>query len=222
MAKSLTDLFLRLAKPNANGISRWVSVTEFVGRYARLKLGNGASYIRTGSALDKKYNIEKDNTITPGNRIDRIKLNGFKKKDVFNQEIRKDIREDIISRKCVMLGIRGSSVNTTIEVDHKDGRKSDWRVSDTKTQRLDDFQPLCKAANDVKRQICKECKQTNKRWDAKNILGNPYSFYAGSEDYTEDLGCIGCYQYDPVAYRKVTLQKIGKEVTRFILSRLGR
>ena len=30
---------------------------------------------------------------------------------------------------------------------------------------------LGKAANDVKRQICKICKQTGLRWDAKNIKG---------------------------------------------------
>ena len=70
-----------------------------------------------------------------------------------------------------MLGVNGTSENTKIEVDHKDGRKKDMRVSDQSTQRLEDFQPLCKAANDIKRQICKNCKQTDKCWDAKNIEG---------------------------------------------------
>lgn len=65
-----------------------------------------------------------------------------------------------------MLGVKGFSENTRIEVDHKDGRKDDWRVSNPDTQSFTDFQPLCKAANDVKRQICKECKLTNQRWDA--------------------------------------------------------
>ena len=83
-----------------------------------------------------------------------------------------------------MLGICGKSENTKIEIDHKDGRKNNQRISDTKTQKLEDFQPLSKAANDAKRQICKLCKETNKRWKARNIQGNPYDFYRGDEDYT--------------------------------------
>jgi len=38
---------------------------------------------------------------------------------------------------------------------------------DVKTQTLEDFQPLSKAANDAKRQFCKECRRTRKRFDAK-------------------------------------------------------
>ena len=38
-----TELFLELANPDENGCSRWVNVTEFVGKYADLKFGNGMS-----------------------------------------------------------------------------------------------------------------------------------------------------------------------------------
>lgn len=69
------------------------------------------------------------------------------------------------------------------------------------------------AANDVKRQICKECKRTGLRWDAQNIKGNPYSFYEGDENYTDELGCVGCYQYDPVAYRKSCVNRVSKEAS---------
>jgi hypothetical protein len=37
------ELFLELATPNKNGISRWVSVSEFVNKYKELQLGNGGS-----------------------------------------------------------------------------------------------------------------------------------------------------------------------------------
>lgn len=115
-----------------------------------------------------------------------------------------------------MLGINGNSENTKIEIDHKDGRKDDERISDITTQTLEDFQPLTKAANDSKRQICKHCKETNKRWNAKNLKGNPYEFYQGDENYTKELGCIGCYQYDPVAYRKTSVIRISQKVTENI------
>ena len=88
------------------------------------------------------------------------------------------------------------------------------------SQNINDFQPLCKAANDIKRQICKICKETDKRWNAKNISGNPYAFYEGDENYTQELGCVGCYQYDPVAYRKESVKKIAKEAADYIASKL--
>lgn len=219
-----TELFIELAKPNEFGISRWVKTTEFSGKYASLKLGNGGSWCRASSVLAKKFNVEFDKSITSGNSIDAVRLNGFKIDRTFNQAIRKDIKDFYREQRCVMLGIKGFSENTKIEIDHKDGRKEDWRVSNPETQSLDDFQPLCKAANDVKRQICKECKQSNERWDATNIKGNPYPFYEGDKNYTDELGCIGCYQYDPVAYRKSCIKRVSKEASEhtadFIMNKL--
>lgn len=220
MKKTKTELFLQLAKPDKNGISRWVSVNEFRGVYKALQLGNGGSWCRASSSLAKKFIVEFDKTLTSGNAIDAIRLNGFNNTQNFNQNIRQDIKEFYKNKNCVMLGINGKTENTKIEIDHKDGRKNDMRISDATTQILDDFQPLCKAANDVKRQICKICKETNKRWKAKNLLGNPYDFYEGDEEYTDELGCVGCYQYDPVKYRKECAIKIAKEVANFISDKL--
>ncbi len=215
-----TELFIKLACPDNNGCSRWVSTSEFVGEYKSLKLGNGGSWCRASSTLAKKYVVEFDKSVTSGNSIDRIRLNGFNKEEQFRQTIRQDIKDYYQDKNCVMLGIRGTSENTKIEIDHKDGRKNDTRVSNLATQKIEDFQPLCKAANDAKRQICKKCKETNKRWSAKNILGNPYEFYKGEEDYTEELGCVGCYQYDPVEYRKTSVKRIANEASEYIMNKL--
>lgn len=211
--QSKKDLFLELANPNEKGESDWVSVKQFVEKYACLALGNGLDFARKGSSLSKKYIVEVDRKQTEGNRIDRIRLAGFNTQKTFSQSIRKDICDEIRKRRCVMLGVNGKSENTIIEVDHKDGRKDDCRVSDMATQRLDDFQPLCKAANDIKRQICKKCKESDKRWKARNIEGNPYDFYEGGEDYKGT--CIGCYQYDPVAYRIQSAKNIVEESSRY-------
>lgn len=217
---SKTKLFLQLAKPNSNGISRWVSVCEFVGIYEDLKLGNGGSWCRKNSTLSKKFIVEFNKNITAGNSIDAIRLNGFNTCENFNQNIRNDIKEYYKNQNCVMLGVNGNSENTQIEIDHKDGRKNNLRIANLALQTKEDFQPLCKAANDIKRQICKVCKETNKRWDAKNIKGNPYSFYQGDENYNNNLGCVGCYQYDPVEYRKTCVRKISLEVSENILKKL--
>lgn len=221
---NLIDLFLELANPNEDtGESRWVFVSEFVGKYKDLALGNGWSWGRKSSRLQQLYNIEVKRG-GRGRAITAIKLVGYNKDVYFNQNIRQDIKDTIRKQKCVMLGIKGNSENTIIEVDHKDGRKNDMRVSNMATQKIEDFQPLCKAANDIKRQICKSCKMTDKRWDAKNIAGNPYSFYEGGEQYTEELGCKGCYQYDPVEYRIRSVRKLSEEAIRqsvdFVMKKL--
>ena len=216
----LIDLFLELAQPNEKGESRWVKTSEFIGKYKPLELGNGWSWGRASSPLQRTYNVDVDRSITPGNRIDAIRLTGFNDAPHFNQTIRKDICDEIRKRKCVMLGVNGTSENTKIEVDHKDGRKNDMRISNQSTQKLEDFQPLCKAANDIKRQICKNCKATDKRWDARNIEGNPYSFYEGDENYNEEQGCVGCYQYDPVEYRIRSVQKVSMESVDTVMKKL--
>ena len=219
-----TELFLKLAEPNETGESRWVCATEFVGEYVDLQLGNGGSWCRASSSLAKKYIVEFDKSRTRGNSIDAVRLAGFRRDDTFNQNIRQDIKDYYKTQRCVMLGVCGFSENTKIEIDHKDGRKEDWRVSNPATQSLDDFQPLCKAANDVKRQICKVCRQTGVRWNAPNIKGNPYPFYEGDDNYDEALGCVGCYQYDPVAYRKSCVARVSKEASEhtaeFIMNKL--
>lgn len=207
-------LFVELAKPDENGVSRWVDkAKEFIGKkYSVLMFNNGLDFGRKGSWLDKNYKIDIERG--KGGKIIKIRLNGFNTEKTFNQNIRKNIKDFYKNKNCVMLGVNGDSANVKIEIDHKDGRKSDLRVSDIKTQKLEDFQPLCKAANDVKREICKKCVATGKRWNAKNLKGNPYSFYDGDENYTAELGCVGCYQYDPVEYRKTSVKRICDEATK--------
>ena len=190
-----TELFIQLAEPNENGVSRWVEVSEFVGDYACLTFGNGASWARKESTLAKKYIIEFDKNVSSGNGIDRIRLNGFNNGD-YSQYIRADIRRAIKSSRCVVLG------TSNPEVDHKNGMKNEGRVMRNEDQHLEDFQPLSKAANDAKRQFCKECRQSGVRYDAK-LLGYPISYYFGvAEHHNEEDACIGCYWYDPLEFKK--------------------
>ena len=195
-----TELFIKLANPDKNGISRWVSVAEFVEEYACLTFGNGASWARKESTLAKRYIIEFDKSVTPGNSIDRIRLNGFNDGN-FSQHIRADIKRIIKTRRCVVLG------TSNPEVDHKNGMKNEDRVMQNEDQRLEDFQPLSKAANDAKRQFCKECMRTKRRFDAKR-LGYPMSYYQGGENHNfEKDACIGCYWYDPLEFKKHLMEK---------------
>lgn len=193
---SKPELFLKLAQPNEYGVSRWVSVNEFIGEYSKLVLGNGLDWARKESAFAKKYIVEVDRSITPGAKVDRIRVNGFNTNPVGIQTIRQDIRKIVKAQRCVVLG------TSNPEVDHKNGWKNDAAVESIYNQQLSDFQPLSKAANDAKRQFCKECRRSNRRYDAKN-LGYPVSYYAGNEihDGSAD-GCIGCFWYDPIEFRR--------------------
>lgn len=195
-----TELFLSLAKPNKEGISRWVSVSEFVDDYADLKFGNGASWARKESTLAKKYKVEFDKSITKGNTIDRIRLAGLNDED-YSQHISAKIKREIKKQRCIVLG------TSNPEVDHKNGMKNEDRVMKNKKQLLSDFQPLSKAANDAKRQFCKECRQTGKRYDAKQ-LGYPISYYKGNEiNSNEKDACVGCYWYDPLEFKRHLIAK---------------
>ena len=75
---SKTALFLKLAKPDKNGVTRWVSANEWTDDYSALSLGNGLSWGRKGSTLESLFVIEKDRTKTKGNSIDAIRLNGIR------------------------------------------------------------------------------------------------------------------------------------------------
>lgn len=195
-----TELFLEIAQPNNEGISRWVKVAEFIGKYKPLQLGNGGSWCRKESQLAKKYIIDFDKDISPGNRIDRIKLNGFSTYKS-SQHISASIKKEIKKKRCVILG------TSKPEVDHKNGRKNDDRIMQNVEQKLSDFQPLSKAANDAKRQFCKECAKTGIRYDAKK-LGYPMSYYKGNEEHSEkENGCEGCFWYDPIEFRKHLKEK---------------
>ena len=196
------DLFLELAKPDSKGISRWVNTSEFIGKYSSLELLNGLSWGRRSSSLAKKYNIETDKSVTSGNKIDRIRLNGFNTSNDKNisQVIKLEIKQIISKQRCIILGTN-RSCDHKVEVDHKDGRKDNERIMNTSTQLLEDFQPLSKPANDAKRQFCKKCKETNLRYDAK-LLGYSVSFTFGDINYTDELRCVGCFWYDPIAFRQ--------------------
>ncbi len=185
---TLKQLFLELAKPDEDGFSRAVPTTEFVGRYERLRLGNGGSWCRDDGSLAAEYNVRRNKA---GNRIVSVELQGKKKAPIL-KPIPPQIRREVASRRCAVL-----DVGAQIEVDHKDGRRDDPRLSNPNLVKLDDFQPLSKAANLAKRQHCRECRETGDRFDARR-LGYSVSQFKGNGRYNGT--CIGCYWHDPLRF----------------------
>jgi hypothetical protein len=207
-------LFLELAQPDAEGISRFVHKSEFIGKYAVLNHTNGCSWGRESSSLCKQYKLmclyangkpdyrfkctdiekasyEKDLPVLhlKGHTITAYKLCGLQNiKDT--QSIRADIKNALRIKRCPVLG------TSNPEIDHKNGRKNNPRVMCLATQKETDFQALSKAANDAKRQHCINCRITGQRFDAQT-LGFAKSVSEGDLNYIEGPdGCVGCYWYD--------------------------
>lgn len=173
------------------GFSPSVTMNELQKYHHSFYTTNGGDWCRSNQGyLGTKYNIKRE---IRNNRIFSVKADGFNKNTKINQSIRSDIYKYTKTKRCVILDI-----SSNIEVDHKDGMKDDWRLNDKSMQKIEDFKPLSKTANDAKRQHCKKCLETGKRYNAKK-LGYSESYTYGSEN---SKTCVGCYWYDPVAFNK--------------------
>lgn len=161
---------------------------------------NGNQWARTDqNYLGKKYKIERERK---NNKCFSYKLLGLNDNLSKYRNIRADIVKEIRKQRCAILDI-----GTNIEVDHKNGRYDDEQVADLSTQRLEDFQPLCKTANDAKRHHCDVCIENSKRYNAQR-LGYKEGWISGNEN-TEN--CIGCYWYDPKSFNKEISKDFNKQ-----------
>jgi 5-methylcytosine-specific restriction endonuclease McrA len=203
---------------------------------SELKFGNGASWARMDSTFarqyryvtrktsgellyswdatdDEKFYVENDfNHILKrkGKAVSHIKVYG-KKIETQNssRSIRKDIRDYFKGQGCVSCGS-----NHNIEIDHKNGLYNDPRVSSIGSQRIEDFQVLCRHCNLQKRQTIRETKLTGHRYGATRIpmlspLGVDFTIGDYSYDKKDIDAMVGTYWYDPVDFiRKVKMNLI--------------
>ena len=185
-----------LIKPDRDGFSDWFNVPDlkdllpdYVGQ-----IGGNGSDLFTRSHLARAFNFEPRQAYeTKGGAKVRRRAYGLVKARAEAFPIRKDIRDEIRKQPCAVLYTKSQ-----IEVDHKDGRKDSWLVNDPLLQRPDDFQALHKTANNVKRQVCRSCSQSNQRFDAR-LLGFSIGWTEGAAQY--EGTCRGCFWYDPRAFR---------------------
>lgn len=187
-------MFLELANPDKTGNSRKVLVEEFVGKYEKLKFGNGGDWCRSDGSLAKKFIVER---FRDGNSIVAVQLFGHNTKKKINKQIDSKISKIIKSQKCVVLYVGN------VEVDHKDGHRDDYENLKIKNQKIDDFQPLSPSVNKAKRQHCKNCRETKQRFDAR-LLGYSKSAWAGNGKYRGT--CVGCYWHD--------IKKFNQEISK--------
>lgn len=174
-----------------NGVSPTILIEDLCQINKWFRSTNGNQWARSdNSLLGKTYLIERTKK---SNSVYSIKLVGFNNSLKRNRSIRKDIFETISNQRCAVL-----DVGTQIEVDHKNGRYNEESVSNLETQKVSDFQPLHKSANDAKRHHCQECIKNRKRYNAQR-LGYKEGWVQGNAD---DEICIGCYWYDPKEFNR--------------------
>lgn len=182
---SKPELFLKLARPDEKGWSRVVPVTDFKGEFAVLLHSNGSGWGRSDSKLACTYNLARISG-EKGNRIVAYQLQGFRSSPV-GRPIPERVKKVIRKMRCVILG------TSNPEADHKDGSRSDPKTFDVEQVSNEDFQPLSKAANDAKRQRCKECQLSGIRFDATRF-GYSVSQIEGGRAF--EGTCRGCYWHD--------------------------
>ena len=184
--------FFELAKVDEFGFSTVVPIEELEA--VGLGLGNGGGWCRSDGPLGNKFNINRGKM---QGKISSVQLIGFKQ-NTFTNKIDKDIYDEYKDSRCRILSVGGKQ----IEIDHKDGRKEDYKLHDAQT--LDDFQPLHKCCNVAKRRHCSACKETGIRFDAR-LLGYSYAQTRGPEKYHGS--CLGCYWHDPYDFNRIISEK---------------
>ena len=122
--------------------------------------------------------------------VQKVRCLGFTDTPQLTHQIRADIRKVISKLPCT---ITGSTAN--VEVDHRAGNKQHplhIHVDDVNKQAVEDFMPLCRSVNQIKREACKQCVATGSRPERPPFLGG------GPMKPGE--GCNGCFWMQPELY----------------------
>lgn len=188
----------RIFKVNKKGISEYINIDKvFLKKRgckpAEIQLfqaNNGVPYLRRESPICKKYKVERKYHSSTGALIG-FKLIGFNTKLHFSRHIPQQVRKAVLEKyghKCILCGSKDR-----LEVDHKNGRY------DAKTDKVSDFQILCKSCNDKKRERCNKCRDSGCRYNVQQEISSilyKTAFTQGTSKYNEKLGCKGCFLYD--------------------------
>ncbi len=133
-----------------------------------------------------------------------IKFYGLAEKKIINHGIRSDISKSIKKMPCCNCG-----TSRGIECDHKNDlwEYNDERIGHREKQTIDDFQPLCKHCNDVKRGVKAKTMKEQKRQPAP---GFSVKFVEGTEhfDIKDPKWYKGTYWGDVMYFkRKLYIKK---------------
>ena len=100
-----------------------------------------------------------------------------------------------------------------LEIDHRTPQVR-WTSNEGDNTSLTDeqikekFMLLTSPNNLLKSRVCEECAKTNKRGRGYKEIA---FWYLGDENYTDDIGCVGCFWHNPSKWRKELNKKIKEE-----------
>jgi hypothetical protein len=209
----IVQVIERIAKINKKGVSDLIHIDPKCLRDRGCKAtetsmfqsNNGVAFLRRDSPLCKKYEVKRLYKTGSGGALVGFQLVGFNQNVHFSRAIPQHVRTATLSKygcKCILCGSTDK-----LEVDHKNGRYN------CVTDKVDDFQILCKSCNDKKREKCKKCTATGTRFNVQQAISShlykqPYT--QGGPKYNDKLGCKGCFLYDIEDFYKKNGEKTSK------------
>jgi hypothetical protein len=215
MARKTKTELITLVKKISDNYKNIIS-RDVISQYPELdwKNGNGDRFARklfnytvirkSGKSTTYSYNDDKiedkeidefkkkiEKSLDSLRGIIGIKIHSERIKKSETRDIRKDIDEHYKKLCCVVCGSKSD-----LACDHKNDLYDDPRVLKLETQKLEDFQTLCRSCNLRKRSWCIKEKKLGKFISAATIP------MLAAFTHPEVTSKKDTYWYDPVAYCK--------------------
>ena len=166
------------------GISEEINETKLISLHDKFKTLNGKTWLRTFKVNGKVVMHKTKNG--------KIKFTGYKEE---NHHIPNFVKKAFNGATCVLTGSKN------VEIDHKNGRYTKTNLD------VADFQALSKSCNDIKRERCKKCKETNCR---PKCVGFDFDYLTGEEKFCDNSlsDCKSCFWGNIENYRKLAPLKV--------------
>ena len=187
-----------LFKPDAAGVSKWISVDEFsTVELNWSKNGNG----RHGVYFNvPQYIWEKKVGGHSGRTVTHLRTAGFNNVEAFDQNISQKVKKHFENQNICSISLLPIP-QALREIDHRYGNKThpDYvALYSAVDQNPKHFQLIFSVLNSAKRQKCKVCCESKVR-PAHPTLG----FVEGDQSHADRFPCKGCYLAEPERYRAI-------------------
>ncbi len=199
LKRSKRDRAMQLFRPNKNGVSGWIAVSEFpAAGLTWTTNGNMRRGVAFGMS-DVKWDVKR----VGGGRsaVVALRMNGWNDDTSFDQVITPSVRvhfEGVTNCNLSMLPVP----KPDREVDHRFGNKDhpDYiELYKPENQTPQHFQLIHRVLNLQKRQMCVKCVENESR-PAHPTLG----FVEGDATHSDRFPCSGCFLAQPERYRGST------------------
>lgn len=193
---SRKEKVLELFKPDQTGESDWVSIDAVIAAdIGWTKNGN----LRRGIAfgLDEYY-WETERKSGPRSEVTALRMVGFNQDETFKQTISASVKLHFTTILHCNFSLLPVPLQDR-EIDHRYGHKNhpDYiELYNSNEQKNEHFQLIHRSLNLQKREMCKQCVETENR-PAHPELG----FVEGDEKHSKNFPCNGCYLAEPERYR---------------------